>query len=141
MLWIRALHIIFVICWFAGIFYLPRLFVYHAMNENSDTRAQLLVMEQKLYRFITPFAFFAIGFGIWLASFNYQYYLAQPWFWCKIAFVFALAAYHFQCGRYIKRFVAGEQPRPHTFYRWFNEAPVIALFAIVILVVVKPFAQ
>lgn len=141
MLWIKALHIIFVICWFAGIFYLPRLFVYHAMNEDPQTRAQLLVMEQKLYRFITPFAVLAVGFGIWLASYNLSYYLSQPWFWIKVGFVIALGAYHDQCGRYIKRFAAGEEPRPHTFYRWFNEAPVIALFAIVILVVVKPFTS
>lgn len=141
MLWIKALHIIFVICWFAGIFYLPRLFVYHAMNEDPQTRAQLLVMEQKLYRFVTPFAVLAIGFGIWLSTYNLAYYAGQTWFWVKIALVLALLAYHLQCGRYIKRFVAGEEPRPHTFYRWFNEAPVIALFGIVILVVVKPFTH
>ena len=140
MLWIKALHIIFVVCWFAGIFYLPRLFVYHAMSKDGSVRAQLLVMEQKLYRFITPFSYLAIGFGVWLASFNLEYYLAQPWFWGKLAFVAGLLAYHIQCGRYIRRFASGEQPHNHTFYRWFNEAPVIALFAIVILVVIKPFS-
>lgn len=139
MLWIKALHIIFVICWFAGIFYLPRLFVYHAMSEDAQTRAQLLVMEQKLYGFVTPFAFLAIGFGAWLTSYNVDYYFSQTWFWGKIVLVAGLLAYHIQCGRYIKRFVAGEQPRSHIFYRWFNEAPVLALFAIVILVVIKPF--
>ncbi len=138
MLWIKALHIIFVICWFAGIFYLPRLFVYHAMSEDAQTRAQLLVMEQKLYGFVTPFAFLAIGFGAWLTSYNVDYYFSQTWFWGKIVLVAGLLAYHIQCGRYIKRFVAGEQPRSHIFYRWFNEAPVLALFAIVILVVIKP---
>lgn len=141
MLWIKALHIIFVICWFAGIFYLPRLFVYHAMNNDTQTRAQLLVMEQKLYRFITPFAFLAIGFGTWLVTYNPSYYFSQPWFLAKLALVLALATYHYQCGRYIKRFSAGEEPRSHTFYRWFNEAPVFALFGIVILVVVKPFTH
>lgn len=141
MLWIKALHIIFVICWFAGIFYLPRLFVYHAMNSDPQTRAQLLVMEQKLYRFITPFSFIAIGFGVWLITYNPAYYFSQPWFLAKLALVFALAAYHYQCGRYIKRFSAGEEPHSHTFYRWFNEAPVFALFGIVILVIVKPFTQ
>lgn len=141
MLWIKALHIIFVICWFAGIFYLPRLFVYHAMSEDAQTRAQLLVMEQKLYRFVTPFAFLAIGFGVWLTSYNVDYYFGQTWFWSKMVLVAGLLAYHIQCGRYIKRFVAGEQPRSHIFYRWFNEAPVLALFAIVILVVVKPLSS
>ena len=141
MLWIKALHIIFVICWFAGIFYLPRLFVYHAMSEDAQTRAQLLVMEQKLYRFITPFAFLAIGFGAWLTSYNVDYYFSQTWFWSKIVLVAGLLAYHIQCGRYIKRFIAGEQPRSHIFYRWFNEAPVLALFAIVILVVIKPLSS
>ena len=140
MLWIKALHIIFVICWFAGIFYLPRLFVYHAMSSEDNVRAQLLVMEQKLYRFITPFSYLAIGFGVWLASYNLDYYLAQPWFWAKLAFVACLLAYHIQCGRYIRRFATGEQPHSHSFYRWFNEAPVIALFAIVILVVIRPFS-
>lgn len=141
MLWIKALHIIFVICWFAGIFYLPRLFVYHAMSEDAQTRAQLLVMEQKLYRFVTPFAFLAIGFGAWLTSYNVDYYFSQTWFWSKIVLVAGLLAYHIQCGRYIKRFIAGEQPRSHIFYRWFNEAPVLALFAIVILVVIKPLSS
>ena len=141
MLWIKALHIIFVICWFAGIFYLPRLFVYHAMSEDAQTRAQLLVMEQKLYRFVTPFAFLAIGFGGWLTSYNVDYYFGQTWFWSKMVLVAGLLAYHIQCGRYIKRFVAGEQLRSHIFYRWFNEAPVLALFAIVILVVVKPLSS
>ena len=141
MLWIKALHIIFVICWFAGIFYLPRLFVYHAMSEDAQIRAQLLVMEQKLYRFVTPFAFLAIGFGAWLTSYNVDYYFSQTWFWSKIVLVAGLLAYHIQCGRYIKRFIAGEQPRSHIFYRWFNEAPVLALFAIVILVVIKPLSS
>ena len=140
MLWIKALHIIFVVCWFAGIFYLPRLFVYHAMSTEDNVRAQLLVMEQKLYRFITPFSYLAIGFGVWLASYNLDYYLEQPWFWAKLAFVACLLAYHIQCGRYIRRFASGEQPHSHSFYRWFNEAPVIALFAIVILVVIRPFS-
>ncbi len=139
MLWIKAFHIVFVICWFAGIFYLPRLFVYHAMNKHPETRAQLLIMEQKLYRFITPLAFLAVGFGFWLTISNLNYYLSQSWFLCKMGLVAALSLYHFQCGRYIKRFVRGEEPHSHTFYRWFNEAPVIILFAIIILVVVKPF--
>ena len=140
MLWIKSFHIIFVICWFAGIFYLPRLFVNHAMATHPETAAQLLVMERKLYRFITPFAFLAIGFGIGLTAMNIGFYLSQPWFLAKLVLVALLAIYHFQCGRYIKRFEMGEAPNSHTFYRWFNEIPVLMLFGIVILVVVRPLS-
>lgn len=140
MLWIKSFHIIFVICWFAGIFYLPRLFVNHAMASHPDTAAQLLMMERKLYRFITPFAFLAVGFGIWLMAMNLHFYLSQPWFLAKVALVILLAIYHLQCGRYITRFEAGVTPNSHTFYRWFNEIPVFMLFGIVILVVVRPFS-
>lgn len=138
MLWIKAFHIIFVICWFAGIFYLPRLLVNHAMVDDEATQAQLLQMEQKLYRFITPFALIAVGLGLWLAALNWSYYTTQLWFWIKCFLVITLLAYHWQCGQYIKRFAAGENPHSHVFFRWFNEVPVFALFAIVILVVVKP---
>ena len=140
MLWIKALHIIFVICWFAGIFYLPRLFVYHAMSSERECQGTTISYGAKLYRFITPFSYLAIGFGVWLASYNLGYYLTQLWFWAKLIFVACMLAYHIQCGRYIRRFATGEQPHSHSFYRWFNEAPVIALFAIVILVVIRPFS-
>lgn len=139
MLWIKAFHIIFVICWFAGIFYLPRLFVYHAMAEDSATQAHLAVMERKLYRFITPFAVLAIALGTWLVWLNPGYYFASGWFLAKIAFVIPLIAYHLYCGHLVNVFNAQQNQRSHVFYRWFNEAPVIALFAIVILAVVKPF--
>ena len=99
MLWIKAFHIIFVICWFAGIFYLPRLFVYHAMSEHQQTRDHLLIMEQKLYRFVTPFAYLSIGFGAWLTSFNTEYYFSQSWFWGKIVLVAALLVYHIREGQ------------------------------------------
>lgn len=138
-LWVKAFHIIFVICWFAGIFYLPRLFVYHAMSTNANTQAQLSIMEGKLYRFITPFALLAIGLGLWLVALNPSYYSHSAWFWCKLAGVIILIGYHIQCGRYVQRFAAGEIKHTHVFYRWFNELPIIVLLAIVILVVVKPF--
>lgn len=139
MLWLKAFHIIFVVCWFAGIFYLPRLFVYHAMSEHEATRAQLSVMERKLYRFITPFAVLAIGFGLALLSRDPVYYLQAPWMWLKLLFVALLVGYHIQCGRYIAQLERDPAARGHVFYRWFNEAPVIALFAIVLLAVLKPF--
>ncbi|MGB5324874.1 MAG: protoporphyrinogen oxidase HemJ [Pseudomonadales bacterium] len=138
MLWLKAFHIIFVVCWFAGIFYLPRLFVYHAMSEHAETRAQLSVMERKLYRFISPFAVLAIGFGLALTAANPGYYFSAPWMWLKLLFVLLLVGYHLQCGRYIRELENDASARTHVFYRWFNEAPVIALFAIVILAVVKP---
>ena len=139
MLWIKAFHIIFIVCWFAGIFYLPRLFVYHAMASDEATRAHLRIMEAKLYRFTTPFAVLSIGFGLWLTSYNLDYYLTAGWFYLKVILVTLLIGYHLICGRIVKQLQAGPVQRSHIFYRWFNEAPVLALFGVVILVVVKPF--
>ena len=139
MLWIKALHIIFVVCWFAGIFYLPRLFVNHAMSDNEAVHQQLTLMEGKLYRFTTGLAFFAVGFGAVLTLQNFAYYTAQPWFWIKLALIGLLIAYHYYCGVLVRRFAAAGNRRDHIYCRWFNEAPVILLFGIVILVVVKPF--
>jgi len=139
MLWVKAFHIIFVVCWFAGIFYLPRLFVYHAMATDEATRAHLRIMERKLYRFTTPFAVLAIGFGLWLASYNLDYYLSSGWFHAKVFLVLCLVGYHWVCGRFVKQLQDDSVERSHVFYRWFNEAPVLVLFAAVILAVVKPF--
>lgn len=139
MLWIKAFHIIFVICWFAGIFYLPRLFVNHAMAENQSSRDQLQLMAQKLYRFMAPFAVLSIAMGLWLASYNWQYYWQSAWFVCKLLLIAALVVYHLVCGRFVRQLPSAEHQRSHVFYRWFNELPVAILFAVVILVVVKPF--
>ena len=139
MLWIKAFHIIFMVCWFAGIFYLPRLFVYHAMSEDKATQQQLSVMEGKLYRFITPFAFLTVGFGLWLASYNWSYYLQAKWFYAKLGLVIVLAVYHWQCGRYVKQLQQTPDTRSHVFYRWFNELPIMVLLGAVLLVVIKPF--
>ena len=138
-LWIKALHIIFVICWFAGIFYLPRLFVHHAMSEDSATQQRLSIMERKLYRFTTPFAFISLFLGLWMGWLNWDYLKSAGWFHAKVGLVFFLFAYHFYCGSLVKQFAAGENSRSHKFYRFFNELPVFVLFAVVILVVVKPF--
>lgn len=140
MLWIKALHIIAMVCWFAGIFYLPRLFVYHAMAEDQPTREHLKIMEHKLYRFMSMFAVFTLVFGTWLATYNWQYYVSSNWFIAKIILVLILLTYHAACGHYVKKLAADDNPHGHVFYRWFNELPVVALFAIVILVVVKPFS-
>ena len=139
MLWLKALHIIAVICWFAGIFYLPRLFVYHAMSEDQATRDQLKIMERKLYRFITPFAVLTVVLGALLISQQPSYYLHAGWLQLKLVFVAGLIAYHLYCGHLVKVFANDRNQRQHVFYRWFNEAPVLALFAIVLLAVLKPF--
>jgi len=139
MLWLKAFHIIFVVCWFAGIFYLPRLFVNHAMSDHPETGKQLAQMEYKLYRFITPFAWLSIGFGLWITLFDWDYYKTQGWFHVKVALVLLLVIYHIICGRFVKKFQLGHNDKSHIFFRWFNELPVLILFAVVILVVVRPF--
>ncbi|WP_339677192.1 protoporphyrinogen oxidase HemJ [uncultured Zhongshania sp.] len=139
MLWLKAFHIIAIVCWFAGIFYLPRLFVYHAMAEDQATRDYLKVMERKLYRFVSPFAVLTIAFGALLIAQNIEYYLSAGWLHLKLLFVAALIAYHLYCGHLVKTFADDHNTRNHVFYRWFNEAPVVALFAIVLLAVLKPF--
>lgn len=138
MLWIKALHIISVISWFASIFYLPRLFVYHAMAEDSVGRERFKVMERKLYRAIgTPAMIATLIFGVWLAYLGWDYYHTQTWFWLKVALVVAVIGYHHVCGAFIKKF-AQDLPVPsHKFFRVFNEVPVFALVAIVFLVVLK----
>lgn len=139
MLWIKALHIIFVITWMAGIFYLPRLFVYHAMSEDQVSKDRFKIMERKLYRGIMmPSMILTLVFGIWLILLI-PGYLQQGWLHAKLTFVIGLVVYHFWCGQIMKRFRDDANVKSHVWFRWFNEAPVIALFVIVILVVVKPF--
>lgn len=138
--WIRALHIISMVCWFAALFYLPRLFVYHAAAEDAISSARFKIMERKLYRGIaTPAMLATLGFGIWLASFAPEHYLAQGWFRAKVALVAALIAYHLCCQHLLRQFAADANTHSPVFYRWFNEAPVLLLIGIVALVVVKPF--
>lgn len=137
-LWIKAFHIIFVISWFAGIFYLPRLFVHHAMSNDNATQERLSIMEQKLYKFVTPIAFISIGLGLWMVSFNPSYYLHATWFHIKASLVLILLAYHFYCGYLVAIFAKKQNTRSHVFYRIFNELPVFLLAIIVIMAVVKP---
>lgn len=145
-LWVKALHIAFVTCWFAGLFYLPRIFVNLALagaaeagGPSAETR-RLLLMARKLYRFMTPLAVIAIGFGLVL----WLYYgigmgPGSGWMHAKLAIVVLLVAYHLACGALLRNFEAGRNSRGHRWFRAFNEAPVLALFGAVILVVVKPF--
>ena len=140
MLWIKAFHIIFMVAWFAGLFYLPRLFVNHAMAEEQSVKDRLALMERKLYRFITPWMALTIGFGLWLmVDYAWAAYQHMWWLHLKLALVVALIAYHAYCGRIIRDFANDRCQRSHTWFRWFNELPVLILFVIVILAVVKPF--
>ena len=136
MLWVKAFHIIFVTSWFAGLFYLPRLFVNHAMVNDPATLERLSLMEHKLYRFMFPLAILAIVFGLWLMI---GYGIKGGWLHVKLLLVAGLIAYHIYCGKLMRDFTVGKNTRSHIWYRWFNEVPVLMLFAIVILVVVKPF--
>lgn len=140
MIWVKAFHIIFMVAWFAGLFYLPRLFVNHAMAEEADVRARLLVMEGKLYRFITPWMLLTLAFGFWLL-FDYAWaaWSGMLWLHLKLALVAALVVYHFYCGKLLRDFANGKNRHSHVWYRWFNELPVLVLFVAVILAVVKPF--
>jgi len=140
MLWIKALHIISMVCWFAGLLYLPRLFVYHANSEEVASKEKFKIMERKLYRGImTPAAALTLLFGVWLISFNAHYYMQAGWFHAKLALVVILLGYHHACGRLLRKFAIDQNTRSHIFYRWFNELPAVILVAIVILVVVRPF--
>jgi putative membrane protein len=139
MLWLKAFHIIFVVCWFAGLFYLPRIFVYYAASEHQVVRAQLAVMSRKLYRFVTPFMIIAIALGLAMIATNPDYYLQSKWMWAKLGGVAVLFVYHLQCGRYVYAINNNLNKRSHVFYRFFNEVPVLFLFGIVILAVLKPF--
>jgi putative membrane protein len=139
MLWLKAFHIIFVVCWFAGLFYLPRIFVYYAASEHRVVRAQLAVMARKLYRFVTPFMLIAVGLGAAMITRNPDYYLTSPWMQVKLGAVALLVVYHFICGHYVRVLNENRNKRSHVFYRVFNEIPVLFLFGIVIIAVIKPF--
>jgi len=137
MLWIKSLHIIFMVTWFAGLFYLPRLFVYHAMCTDQAGNERFKVMERKLYYGImTPGAVLTIVFGMWLWL---GYGFAGIWLHAKLTLVVLLVIYHVYCGRLLKAFKEDRNQHGHVYYRWFNELPVLVLIAVVILVVVKPW--
>ena len=138
MLWIKALHIVFIASWFAGLFYLPRIFVNLAMETETVATARLLLMARKLYRFMSILAVPALVLGLWLWL-GYGVGQGSGWMHAKLALVVLLIGYHHACGSLLKKFEMGKNVRSHIWYRWFNEAPVLAMFAVVILVVVKPF--
>ncbi|SPD65738.1 conserved membrane protein of unknown function [Cupriavidus taiwanensis] len=140
MLWVKALHIVFVVSWFAGLFYLPRIFVNLAMETDAAGTQRLLLMARKLFRFMTMLAVPAVVFGLWLyLGYGIGRGTGQGWMHAKLALVLVLIGYHHGCGVLLRKFEAGRNARSHKFYRWFNELPVLVLLAVVILVVVKPF--
>jgi putative membrane protein len=138
MLWVKSFHLIFMVTWFAGLFYLPRLFVYHAMSEDALSLERFKVMERKLYwGIMTPGAVLTIATGLWLwlGWFRGQ----ASWIHAKMALVAILVGYHLWCGMLLKDFAAGRNAKSHVWFRWFNEFPVVILIATVLLVVFKPF--
>lgn len=136
-LWVKSAHIVFVISWFAGLFYLPRLYVNLAAVEDAATRDRLLMMARKLLRFSTGLAVFALAFGAWLLSYGVG--VGAGWMNAKLALVLVVLGYHGWCMALYRQFVDGANTHSHVWFRWFNEVPVLLLAAIVILVVVKPF--
>jgi putative membrane protein len=141
LLWVKALHIVFIASWFAGLFYLPRIFVNLAMEDNEVARARLLLMARKLYRFTLMLSVLAVLLGLllWL---GYGLGLRGPgngWMHAKLTLVILVLGYQHACGSLLKKFERGANTRSHKWYRWFNEVPVLMLLAITILVVVKPF--
>jgi putative membrane protein len=139
MLWIKAFHIVFVVCWFSGLFYLPRLFVYHAMSEDQVSKDRFVIMERKLYWGITtPSMVLTLAFGFWLLWGNWGYYMDWWWMHVKLALVALLVVYHVLCWWHMKQLREEQSLRTHIFFRVFNELPVFLLIGVVILIVVKP---
>ena len=137
MLWVKSFHIVFMVAWFAGLFYLPRLFVYHALAEDTATRERFKVMERKLFWGIaTPGGVLTLALGLWLWLAWFQG--AGLWLYAKLALVAVLVAYHLWCGRLMIDFREERNTRSHVWLRWFNEFPVLILIAVILLVVIKP---
>ena len=141
MLWLKALHLIFMVTWFAGLFYLPRLFVYHAMSTDAISIERFKVMERKLYfGIMTPGMILTFIFGIWMLTYyGLEVFNISRWLHMKLALLGMLLVYHVVCGKWLMDFKYDHNQHSHVYYRWMNEVPVLFLIAIVILAVVKPF--
>ncbi len=140
MLWIKSFHIIAMVCWFAALFYLPRLFVYHSLSDDAVSRERFTLMERKLYRGImTPSMVATIVLGFWLASYNWSFYMASGWFHAKLTLVSLLLLYHFWCAHLGRQLARAQSTHSDRFYRIINELPVLILIGAVVLVVVRPF--
>ncbi len=140
-MWLKALHLIFMVTWFAGLFYLPRLFVYHAMSEDEISHARFKIMERKLfYGIMTPAMIATFIFGIWmLVDYAWAIYGKMGWLHLKLSLLALMGVYHYLCYRWLTDFKHDRNSHGHVFYRWMNEVPVLFLVGIVILAVVKPF--
>ncbi len=140
MLWLKAFHLIFMVAWFAGLFYLPRIFVNHAMTDNRETSEHFKIMERKLYRFVGPWMVLTLVFGIWmLYDYAWAAYGKMMWLHIKLSLIGILVIYHFYCGKLVKDFANDANRHSHVWYRWFNEIPVLILFAVILLASLKPF--
>lgn len=139
MRWILAFHLIFMVAWFAGLFYLPRLFLYHAGSSDEISLNRFKIMENKLFFMImTPAGILTTVFGIWLLSFNWAWYQTQGWMHAKLSLVVVLWLYHGYCGYLLRRFRLNTNRFSPTFFRWFNEIPTLLLISIILLVIIKP---
>jgi len=140
-MWLKALHLIFMVTWFAGLFYLPRLFVYHAMSDDEISQQRFKIMERKLFfGIMTPGMILTFLFGIWmLIDYAWLSYKSMGWLHVKLTLLALMVVYHYYCYRWLMDFKLDRNQRSHVFYRWVNEIPVLFLVAIIILAVVKPF--
>ncbi|MFK5913965.1 MAG: protoporphyrinogen oxidase HemJ [Woeseiaceae bacterium] len=140
-MWFKALHLIFMVTWFAGLFYLPRLFVYHASSDDKISHDRFIIMERKLfYGIMTPGAVLTILFGTaMLVDYAWATFSQDLWLHIKLALIILLVIYHVMCGKFVADFKADNNKHSHIYYRWFNEMPVLILVAIIILATVKPF--
>ena len=139
-LWIKSGHIIAMVCWFAGLFYLPRLFIYHQAATDTVSRERFALMETRLYRIImNPAMIATLAFGIWALAETWQAYRSAAWLWAKVALVVLLLGYHHYCLRIMRTLAAGTPAHGDRFLRLFNEIPTLALLVIIVLAVVKPF--
>jgi protoporphyrinogen IX oxidase len=141
MLWLKALHLIFMVTWFAGLFYLPRLFVYHAMSDDAISNERFKIMERKLFfGIMTPGMLVTLIFGVWmLGDYAWALYGHSGWLHAKIAMLLLLVVYHCFCGKWLFDFKQDRNQHSHVFYRWINEIPVLFLVGIILLAVIKPF--
>lgn len=140
-MWLKALHLIFMVTWFAGLFYLPRLFVYHAMSDDQISNDRFKIMERKLfYGIMTPGAVLTIIFGTaMLIDYAWAAFGNSLWLQIKLGLIVLLVIYHVMCGKYLIDFKHDRNKYSHVYYRWFNEVPVLMLVGIIILASVKPF--
>jgi putative membrane protein len=139
-MWLKGFHLFFMTAWFAGLFYLPRIFVNHADITDEATSERFKMMERKLYKFITPWMILTVVFGLWmLYDYAWAVFGHMHWLHIKLALIVGLIGYHHWCGRIVKQFANDKNTRSHVWYRWFNEIPVLFLLAIIYLASIKPF--